>query len=328
MDPAVKFLKSGAREMKSNSRRIILTVFTSLLMTAIFSRYGYVLINDAFAQQSVPPGQPTLTFDEFLKYKAFLKEEATEYRTFLEKLIAGGLVVLTALFTFLNYKTKSDVKKEVTTQLKEVVAQQINERVAAIERAMMDSAENKIAELKITIEKSFEQVESHIRVRQEEVDKWLVELSRPSQGADHASSPQDDSYQERIYGRRILWVDDNPANNSYQVELLTSFGARVEQVRTTEEALSSIKSGRKYDLLISDMNRHKNPKAGLEMLAKLQEEKSSVPVIFFSTRSSLQQFGDEALSSGAYACVNGNRGLVRAITSALFGKPPVGVDLS
>jgi PleD family two-component response regulator len=50
----------------------------------------------------------------------------------------------------------------------------------------------------------------------------------------------------------ILWVDDNPKNNSFLVERLSKLGIQVTQVLSTAEAISLL-SSMSFDRIISDM---------------------------------------------------------------------------
>jgi CheY-like chemotaxis protein len=76
---------------------------------------------------------------------------------------------------------------------------------------------------------------------------------------------------------RILWVDDNPKWNTYEAGFLRQLGSVIDQVLTTEEAVARYRS-ESFDLVISDMNRAGNSRAGLELLSKLSR---TAPVIFF-----------------------------------------------
>jgi CheY-like chemotaxis protein len=73
-----------------------------------------------------------------------------------------------------------------------------------------------------------------------------------------------------LQGARILWVDDNPGNNIYVVELLNSFAVFVHQVRTTAEALSALAHDQ-YDLAISDMERDGVADEGLRFVKQARE---------------------------------------------------------
>ena len=93
---------------------------------------------------------------------------------------------------------------------------------------------------------------------------------------------------QRLQGKRILWVDDSPYANANIHRFLNDFGVTVDSVRTTQDALNTLHwAHTAYELIISDMNRDGNGKAGIELLegiAKLAENKPKLkdkPVILF-----------------------------------------------
>jgi hypothetical protein len=81
-----------------------------------------------------------------------------------------------------------------------------------------------------------------------------------------------------VRGARVLWVDDVPGNNRSECQLLTALGLRVDQVRSTAEALTALASAT-YDLILSDMARDEESNAGLRMLGRLGG--GSPPVVFY-----------------------------------------------
>src|SRR4029077_19489008 len=64
--------------------------------------------------------------------------------------------------------------------------------------------------------------------------------------------------------KRILWVDDIPANNVHESARFRSMGATIDAVLDTESALSAL-TQRIYDLVISDMSRGSNHRAGFDL---------------------------------------------------------------
>jgi CheY-like chemotaxis protein len=57
-----------------------------------------------------------------------------------------------------------------------------------------------------------------------------------------------------IGGAKILWVDDDPARNDNEAEILRTFGASIEFATTTQQALRVLKRGT-FDVVISDNKR-------------------------------------------------------------------------
>ncbi len=80
---------------------------------------------------------------------------------------------------------------------------------------------------------------------------------------------------------RILWVDDNPHNNTAEVADLRNRGYGVHQVKSSADALTLVKIYH-FDLIISDMGRHGNPLAGLELLSALRAANFDLPVVYYT----------------------------------------------
>ena len=90
-----------------------------------------------------------------------------------------------------------------------------------------------------------------------------------------------------LHGRSILWVDDEPIDNVYEVSILKRFGANVLSARSTKEALAFLNRGN-FDLIISDVHRNENgisnPNAGYELLEELDRTKRKIPFIFYTNK--------------------------------------------
>ena len=106
---------------------------------------------------------------------------------------------------------------------------------------------------------------------------------------------------EILPGSRILWVDDRPQNNLYEVRALVALGIGVDQVTTTEAALTMLRN-EQYDLVISDVGRYviswpdaklgpddkpgpkvkMEPFEGFEFLKQAWKEKRQRPTIFYT----------------------------------------------
>ena len=79
---------------------------------------------------------------------------------------------------------------------------------------------------------------------------------------------------------QILWVDDHPENNLNERRMFRQLRAEIDIAKSTEEALEILKKGC-YDIIISDMARGGQAKAGLEFLQQLRKENKISRVIFY-----------------------------------------------
>ncbi len=104
--------------------------------------------------------------------------------------------------------------------------------------------------------------------------------------------------------RSILWVDDQPKNNSYLFQQLSDKGIKVDTAVSTSKGLRLFDKTN-YGVIISDMGRTEDgaykETAGLELLQRIREHNKTIPFIIFTTFRSSKEYGDTAISLGATA---------------------------
>ncbi len=120
---------------------------------------------------------------------------------------------------------------------------------------------------------------------------------------------------DNLIGKSILWVDDNPSNNELAVRALRKFQLDVEQATSTELGLSAMQR-RHFDLIISDMGRGQNMRAGYELLAAVRSQGNRVPFLIFAG-SDLPKFRREAEALGAQLSTNDMLELVDQVINHL-----------
>ena len=104
--------------------------------------------------------------------------------------------------------------------------------------------------------------------------------------------------------KRVLWVDDHPENNRYEMAALAKLQIDVQQVTSTSAAMKALDEGPDgFDMVISDWGRPwDGPGAGLRLLSKLKKRTSVLPLVFYhgefdpAARAARAQ---QALSAGA-----------------------------
>lgn len=119
----------------------------------------------------------------------------------------------------------------------------------------------------------------------------------------------------RLAEASVLWVDDNPANNRYERKSLEAFGIRFTISTSTDDALERIKLA-KYDVIISDMGRPEGPRAGYDLLEKLQKSNIATPFIIYSS-SNRPEHKAEAYRRGAFGSTNNPRELFQLVLNAI-----------
>ncbi|MCA6118136.1 response regulator [Bradyrhizobium sp. WSM 1738] len=118
-----------------------------------------------------------------------------------------------------------------------------------------------------------------------------------------------------LAGRKVLWVDDNPDNNVFETEALQALGIEVEFVTTTSEAMRKLQKN-DYDVVISDMTRFEDEKAGYSLLNRLRDFRPGTPFILYSSTNTPDQ--ERAIvSQGAYGSTSRASELVELVVSAI-----------
>ncbi len=112
----------------------------------------------------------------------------------------------------------------------------------------------------------------------------------------------------------ILWVDDDSAATLPERRILHELGFFVNPVASTADAVTALRTGvagHPYDLLISDMSRHGNDQAGIDMLEKLREAGLVIPVVFYVLRLR------EGTPPGSFGITNRPDELMRLVLDAV-----------
>ena len=94
-------------------------------------------------------------------------------------------------------------------------------------------------------------------------------------------------------GARVLWIDPVPSGNELEIGILTKLGATIDLARNDEEARGRLQAG-VYDLVLSNMTRDDNERAGAEFISEIRAVPVPPPVIFYvwkARRKPPQAFG-------------------------------------
>lgn len=116
----------------------------------------------------------------------------------------------------------------------------------------------------------------------------------------------------------ILWVDDNPSNNTYAANAFEAVGIRVEVALSTREALEKLES-RPFDAIISDMGRREGPREGYILLDALRSRGDQTP-FYIHAGSSLPEHVREAREHGAQGCTGDAQALFTMVARTVFGR--------
>ncbi|MEY4517534.1 MAG: hypothetical protein RLZZ499_133, partial [Cyanobacteriota bacterium] len=107
----------------------------------------------------------------------------------------------------------------------------------------------------------------------------------------------------RLMNKKILWVDDRPNNNFYPRRALEALGIQVTISTSTQDALEKLRQDN-YDVVISDMGRPPDDRAGYILLDEIQKMGISIPFIIYAAGSNLPEHKAKARKKGAYGSTN------------------------
>jgi CheY-like chemotaxis protein len=130
----------------------------------------------------------------------------------------------------------------------------------------------------------------------------------------------------KLQSKTILWVDDRPENNLVEQSGFNRYNFETVLAVSTKEALSLL-AHRRFDVIISDMGRPPDSRAGYTLLAALRKFDKETPFFIYAGSREPQHIR-EALSRGAQGCTNIGSELIQMVLAEVspefgsVGTPP------
>lgn len=118
----------------------------------------------------------------------------------------------------------------------------------------------------------------------------------------------------RLFGVRILWVDDQPESTSKERSRLMDLGAVIDAVLDGDTALEHLQKEPPH-LIISDMSRGDRPRAGRELLREVREYGYKGPFVFY-VRHWEEYQRDELVQAEAFGGTNEADELIELVHAA------------
>ena len=130
--------------------------------------------------------------------------------------------------------------------------------------------------------------------------------SGPDAPTDSSRTPQTERPEQPVRPlQHLLWVDDHPENNAYELDSLRRL-LRVTTTRTNDEAFRLLE-GQEIDAVISDVGRDYDepgqPPGGVRFIQELRGRypERRLPVLYYTSRGSVQRYGKQLEEAGAAA---------------------------
>lgn len=115
--------------------------------------------------------------------------------------------------------------------------------------------------------------------------------------------------------KHILWVDDQPNNNSYIRQLFEAKGFRFTLATSTADALIFLKQQRP-GAVISDMGRVEGPREGYVLLEQIRKNNDQTPIFFYSAAYNTER-KERAIALGAQGFTNDGSELLKIVIAEI-----------
>ena len=114
----------------------------------------------------------------------------------------------------------------------------------------------------------------------------------------------------------VLWVDDRPDNNTHERRALEAVGVSIVLAKSTSEALEKLDRG-SFDVIISDMGRPPDARAGYTLLDALRARGDHTPFVIYAAGGRIAENRAEALRHGAAGSTSSANDLFEIVLKAL-----------
>ena len=169
--------------------------------------------------------------------------------------------------------------------------------------ALIESAKSRKFSLKIGgQELTMEEANAQQRTLIADLQTQVLEIQKKIGGTTQPVISRLETEPRRAVQRAlILWVDDQPKNNSYFVQQLSDKGFSIDLAPSTSEGLRRF-DREKYNIVISDMGRTEEGSykatAGLELLKNIRAQSIDMPFIIFCSSRKSREHSSEAKALG------------------------------
>ncbi len=179
------------------------------------------------------------------------------------------------------------------------------------------------------MEVNVQDVTEQINARIEDLQRQVLAL-RGNDGANNPQAstdvaPAETDQPEGAGSKAIIWADDKPSGNAFEIAQLKNMGVEVIICLSTAEALDAIHRRPDVKAIISDMGRIEDGfyrgKAGIELLAALRQSGINTPYMIYSTAKYAGRRNDEAIATGGAGAISSQVELLEWLRKQLAAFP-------
>jgi CheY-like chemotaxis protein len=172
----------------------------------------------------------------------------------------------------------------------------------------------KFGQMEISVQEASDQFMKQLKDVQDKIVS--LHLPPPEMPAVATAAPS-----KGAFARRILWVDDNPSNNAFEIAKLRGDHIEVDLARSTAEAMQILTADySRFDAIISDMGRYESsryqPSAGIDLISAVRAAGVSVPIFVYSSPATATKKYQEVLKAGGNGATGSPTDLFRLIQGA------------
>jgi CheY-like chemotaxis protein len=200
--------------------------------------------------------------------------------------------------------------------------------VADLRRALRTRAFRvKVGGAELTVEEATEQLRRQVTDLQNHLAAQLAAeaargetLPPTPDGIDLGAAPAAEQARPTV-----LWVDDDPDDNTLELVKLREDGIEVLLARTTAEALDVLSLRRGVGAIVTDLGRSEDGEfrshAGLALLRQLGEAEHDQPVLIYTSGRRVELDRQDALDAGAAVVTSSPTELFAALGRVLAAAP-------
>lgn len=171
-------------------------------------------------------------------------------------------------------------------------------------------------ELPVSVQNAFTQLYRQIADLQNKVQE--LETLHSSSEPIAAEKPLDTPTAAAT--KSILWVDDKPENNAFEIAKLKAEDYSVVESTSTDNAMKQLQEGLTVDVIITDMGRKEGkkyiPDAGIQLIKKIRDASINVPVLCYTSPKAAQRHHDQTLAAGGDGATASPTALFQMIRSS------------